>query len=166
MRGGGTRIYVVKRILCPVDFSEASFTALRAAADLARQLSAELIVLHVVVPLVTPIAEFGGQEANIERLHDAQAAMAGRSLRGMVDAVSDEGIRVRALDEIGEVVATILRAAADEVVDLIVMSTHGRTGWHRLLLGSVTEKLLRHAECPVMAIHPDEQQPSNEGRAD
>jgi len=158
-------MYVVKKILCPVDFSEASSKALRVAVDLARQLSAELIVFHVVVPVLTPIAEFGGQKANIERLHDAQAAMAERSLQEMVESISDAGIRVRALHEIGEIVTTILRTAADEAVDLIVMSTHGRTGWHRLLLGSVTEKLLRHAECPVMAIHPDER-PSSGNNVD
>ncbi len=64
-------MYVVKKILCPVDFSEASTAALGTAADLARRLSAELIVFHVAVPVLAPIAGFEGQAAYIEKLNDA-----------------------------------------------------------------------------------------------
>jgi len=83
-------------------------------------------------------------------------ATADKTLQQIVQSVSDRGIRVRSLLAVGEIVRTILRAATDEGVDLIVMSTHGRTGWHRLILGSVAEKVVRHAECPVMKVHPEE----------
>jgi nucleotide-binding universal stress UspA family protein len=151
-------MYEVKKILCPVDFSDASTAALETAADLAHKLTAELIVFHVVVPTLTPVPGIEPEPVDIKWLNDAQAKTADKELQQLVESVSKREISVRPLRAAGEIVTSILRAAADEAADLIVMSTHGWTGWHRLLLGSVTEKIVRQAECPVMSIHPADAQ--------
>lgn len=138
-----------KKVLCPIDFSTDSFTALDYAADFARQSEGQLILMHVVD---NPLTDFyGPRGANFYA--EVEHALE-KSKQLLTDAA-----RTHAAGAPSEVVVThgnpyteILDLAAAQHVDLIVMATHGRTGPQRLVIGSVTEKMVRSAPCPVFTI--------------
>ena len=142
-----------KRILCPTDFSEPACRAIRAAGEMAETFSAELILVHVVgaIPaLDTPTGMVGFDVAAYQKeLTDS----AEKSLQERLEEHIPEGVNARALVVHGEAAHEIVRTANEEGVDLIVMSTHGATGWRERIFGSVTEKVVRHAECPVLTVH-------------
>ncbi len=139
-----------QKILCPVDASTFSRRAVRHAVALAKWYGAEMVVLSVRPPGLPPSLWFQ-QESAVPLEGDYSRDQAEISLRAFVEAASGETpSRVFVAD--GQIVPAILRVAAELPADLIVMGTHGLTGFERLLLGSVTEKVLRKAECPVMTI--------------
>jgi len=142
-----------KRILCPTDFSEPACRAIRAAGEMAETFSAELILVHVVgaIPaLDTPTGMVGFDVAAYQKeLTDS----AEKSLQERLEEHIPEGVNAQALVVHGEAAHEIVRTANEEGVDLIVMSTHGATGWRERIFGSVTEKVVRHAECPVLTVH-------------
>jgi nucleotide-binding universal stress UspA family protein len=140
------------RILCPVDMSDASITALRHAAALARWYESDLVVQHVLPSAATTFAwapDLANQmplPASRERAQDAL-----RAVIAAADA-ADRAPRLR-VDE-GFAHQAIVTAAADEGCDLLVIGTHGRSGFSHLFLGSVTEKVVRTATCPVLTVPP------------
>ena len=142
-----------KRIICPTDFSEPACKAIRAAGELAETFSAELILIHVVgaIPaLDTPTGMVGFDVAAYQKeLTDS----AEKSLQERLEKHIPEAVDSRTLVVHGEAAHEIVCAAKDEECDLIVMSTHGAAGWRERIFGSVTEKVVRHAECPVMTVH-------------
>lgn len=134
----------IRHILCPVDFSEYSVSAVTHAVGLARWYDARLTLLHVV-----HIA--GTIDLPPIPLQDAQRQQLDARLRALYP--SEPGVTVQhVLREGSNVPAELLAYAQREHVDLLVVGSHGRTGFERLLLGSVTEKLLRRAGCPVMVV--------------
>jgi nucleotide-binding universal stress UspA family protein len=134
----------VQHILAPTDFSERSAYAFGLACSLARDHGARLTVLHVVPP---PMAEaVGGVMTPEPDRHEEEWARLRRLLP------TDSGIPVEHLLAEGEAGEAIVRAARECNCDLIVMGTHGRTGLGRALLGSVAEKVLRQAPCPVVTV--------------
>ena len=142
----------VRRILCPIDFSEVSAHALEQATVLARWHGAHLSVLHVR-PTVTPHPDMpsGGPwapwlVAELEELRQRVTA-------GCREATA-AGVEVETLATAGEPVHEILACAERLPADLIVMGTHGVSGFQHLVLGSVTEKALRKASCPVLTVPP------------
>jgi nucleotide-binding universal stress UspA family protein len=155
----------IKRILCPVDFSEHSFRALRKAEELARHFDAELLVLHVVSPIPTarptfePEADFD-VDAYEEGLRVSYQDELERAVEGQLSSDTDS----RAVVAVGEPPSEILRAAESRDVDMIVLSTHGETGWRHLVFGSVAERVVRLAHCPVLTIRawkPHDKQAQN-----
>lgn len=157
----------VNKILCPTDFSEHSYRALEIARGFARQLSAKLVLIHVVprVPVSTSIqtgaigynAPSGLGGFNVTEYVKELKASARESLNGIIEKkldkdVSVEGYVLHGGDEADE----INSFAEDQNVDLIVLSTHGRTGLTRLVFGSVAEKVIRHANTPVLTVRSRE----------
>ncbi len=140
-----------KTILSPTDFSENSRLGLETARDLALERRARLVVLHVVVdapPALLPdVAGFRYDEI-IESLRER----ADKSLPELLPEEKREGLDVVFRTEFGVPHAEIIRVAEDMGVDLIVMPTHGRTGALHLLIGSVAEKVIRKAPCPVLVV--------------
>jgi universal stress protein A len=137
----------IRRILAPTDFSDPSAAALEYAAALAQKLGARLIVTHVVEP-ITGGDMYGWAEAvsfSAEMKRHAR-----RRIAALVATLSKRGIRNRGLTMEGFVAQSILEAAKS--VDLIVMGTHGRSGVSRLLIGSIAEKVVRGARCPVLTV--------------
>ena len=139
----------IKRILCPVDFSEFSRHALDSAVAIARQQHAAVTALYVVPPphaVYPPIgpAAYVPYVYTVEDLQEFQ-----RTLERFV-ATGDYPVTAVAVEAL--VVDEILKRAADLAADLIVMGTHGRSGFDRLLLGSVAERVLVKATCPVLTI--------------
>ena len=130
----------LKRILVPVDFSDCSKKALQYATPLARQFNAELTLLHVVEPYRAfspeiPLCEVPTAEA-------ARIAFDGLVIEIPFKAVVREG----------EPHTQIVAAAEELATDLIVLSTHGRTGIAHVLIGSTAEKVVRNAGCPVLIV--------------
>ena len=135
------------RILVPTDFSECSRIAFTHASGLARDFKAELRLLHVINPHTYP---FGDKYTALDqsRLMGEAADAAQKQMRSMV---ARSNLRYSARVIHGPP-ATEICNAANHDVDLIVISTHGRTGLGHLLIGSVAEHVVRYAHCPVLVI--------------
>lgn len=142
------------RILCPLDFSAPSREALKEACRLARHFSSRLYLLHVVttIHLVEPIPT--SPDFNFVA-YQKELLRAGRKKMTETAAVEvPENLDVKQIVSSGVVADEILAVAHKEKVSLIVIATHGHTGWRHLVFGSVTEKIMRQATCPVLTIRP------------
>ena len=138
----------VKKILFPTDFSTCSDAGLKYATSLARDMGATLLIVHVEEP---PIA-YGGGEFYYGMPDPDDVA-----LREMLSQVKpgDDAVPCERRLIVGDPAEAIVDLAEDEGVDMIVMGTHGRTGVRRLLMGSIAERIVRTASCPVLTIkHP------------
>jgi nucleotide-binding universal stress UspA family protein len=147
-----TRLHI-RRILCPTDFSLYSARALRHAGALARRFESRLSVLHVS-PLWVPNAG-SPLHASPPRTPVALEAFAEDVYRFARPCVPD-GVAVETMVREGDPWREILEAATDLPADLVVMGTHGRGGFEELLLGSVADKVLRRARCPVLTVCHEE----------
>lgn len=139
----------IKRILCPVDFSEFSRHALDSAVAIARQQRATVTALYVVPPPQTVYPAFGigafvPYVYSVEELQEFQKALE-RFVAAVDYPITAVSVEALVVDE-------ILKRAADLPADLIVIGTHGRTGFDRLILGSVAERVLVKAKCPVLTV--------------
>jgi nucleotide-binding universal stress UspA family protein len=140
----------IKKILAPTDYSELSRAGLHYALDMGRSLSAEVIVLHVV-SLSDDWFSRHEELSPVRDLITEQQEFLDNFLREkFADAMNL--VEVRQKVELGTAYSNITDLAEREAVDMIIMSTHGRTGLDHILLGSVTEKVIAHAPCPVLAI--------------
>ncbi len=138
-----------RRICCPVDFSEASRAALREAAELARRFGAELVLLHVVEPAGPAGSELAFAPPRARR---GDAAGVSPLAEWEAEAVKVVGPRVESLELSGSPAEEIVRFAAEGGCDAVVLGTHGRTGFRRLVLGSVAAQVVRDAPCPVVVV--------------
>jgi len=136
----------VKTILHPTDFSEHSQYAFRLACSLARDYGARLIVAHVMSPHLYNSPEMG------PLILDPVMIEQESKMRLLALKPADDHVVVDHRLCIGGAAAEIIAVAQDEKCDLIVMGTHGRSGFGRLLLGSVAEAVLRRAPCPVLTL--------------
>jgi len=142
----------VKKILVPTDFSSAADQALDYAVELARPSKAQLIALFVVEPVYAMPGDLYGASATYATLLEEQIAIGRRQLAGLAERLRRRQVPVRALLETGIPWETIVETARSSRADMIVMATHGRTGLAHFFLGSVTEKVVRSAACPVLTM--------------
>jgi len=137
----------VRKILVPTDFSPASKTALWYALRIAERRNSEITLLHVLEPqdpavLADPRAAVSFSEQESEE-----------ALRGLVDSAKTVGaVRTNSMFRTGVATHEIIEAAKELDVDLIVIATHGFTGWKRFALGSTAERVARAATCPVLVV--------------
>ena len=141
-----------KQIICPVDFSESSVRAFAHAAAIARWYDAQLTALHVV-PTFETIQVLGdlGYPVRVVTPTPREQVLEEMTRTLNLAAVSP---RATPIAEAGDPQTTVIDQALSKKADLIVMGTHGRRGFKRLLLGSVTEAVLREAPCPVLTVPP------------
>lgn len=142
------------RILVPTDFSEAALAGTRMAGTLAERTNASLVLVHVFDPdHMIPHAQYalsrGAYEQTIGRLRKRANE---RLEEARADLPEDVEVKVKTVLLEGNAALAITKHAAEMGADLIVMSTHGRGGFQRFLLGSVTEKTVRLAHCPVLTV--------------
>jgi nucleotide-binding universal stress UspA family protein len=145
-------VVAFKHILCPVDFSDSSGRSLDHALALARWYDSKLTVLHVV-PTFEPLQLRGELGYPIQVVNPWTHEAIVTEMRHRLDVAGvpgDAALTARA----GDASTTIIDEAVTSIADLIVMGTHGRRGFKRLLLGSVTETVLREAPCPVLTVPP------------
>jgi nucleotide-binding universal stress UspA family protein len=138
-------VLAIRTILYPTDFSDRCRPAFELACALARDYGATLVVVHVVqLPFLEPVEGVLVPTP----IDEAEAD------RGRLEQVRPADPRVAVCHRLaeGDPAEEILRIAAGEKADLIVMGTHGRTGLARLLVGSVAEAVLRQAPCPVLTV--------------
>jgi nucleotide-binding universal stress UspA family protein len=146
----------IGRILCAVDFSEVSRRALDHAIALARRYRASLTALHVLpeVVLSPGLGPFPAAPPQAFELDPRARESLLSQLSGMLEPARAAGVDAREVLESGGVVPRILANAQALDADLLVMGTHGVSGFERLVLGSVTEKVVRKARCPVFTVSP------------
>lgn len=149
----------LRKVLLPTDFSGCANYALFYAASIARATGATIICVHVVEPIVPAVGYTGLAEpmpiADIsEQLEDS----AERELPQLAECEEFDGLDVEEVIVHGDPAAEIVRVAAEREVDLIVVSSHGRTGLGRILFGSTAEAVVRHASCPVLVVKPPPQE--------
>jgi len=145
----------IKRILCPVDFSDASRHAIDHAITIAGWYKSRITALHAHNPILLPVAslELAGYREESES-EDAEFKRLQADLAASVQPAIAAGLGVDVRIESGPPTAQILDCAAALPADLIIIGTHGVGGFEHLILGSVTEKVLRKAACPVLTVPP------------
>lgn len=142
-----------KRILCPVDFSDASKSALQVASELARRFDGELTVFHAY-PLPGYTLPEGTVLPATGMLQELAEQTDALLERWKADALKDGAPRVTTGKSVGEPASEIVAAAEEGKYDAIVVGTHGRTGFAHVLLGSVAERVVRRAPMPVVTVRP------------
>lgn len=139
-----------KRILVPFDFSDPSRAALRQASDIAETTAARLIVLYAdrfIAPDDGPPEEFAGKSVTEKK------QLAEKYLRIEIDKAVSSEVPSETVVVMDDPIPAIINSAITEKIDWIVMGTHGRRGLNRLVLGSVTESVMRQTDRPLLAVH-------------
>jgi nucleotide-binding universal stress UspA family protein len=131
----------IERVLAAIDFSLCSLAALEYAEELARTFRAPLLLLHAT-----------GAPSMPAEIHERTGQAAADALTHSVERLREHGLGVRGLLAPGSAAEEIVRTAAVEHASLVVMGTHGRTGMTRVLMGSVAERVVREAPCPVLTV--------------
>ncbi len=144
---------LVKRILVPIDFSPDSMSALTYAGEFAKMFKAELVLLHVIEPIyyATP-TDMYAVNANITTLLEEQRRMAEQQFKRIGAQLQKQRQRFRALIKTGSPSQVITAMATRQRGDMIIMATHGRTGLAHMFMGSVAERVVRTAACPVLTV--------------
>lgn len=146
-----------KKILVPWDGSGWGRRAIPHAVDIAQANDSELIILYVFRPPGTEYADqiaLAGQEGQIQQLRNGVE----QSLTGVANELRTQGVKVQTLIlENTGVASAICDYVRDADIDLVVMSTHGRTGIARFLFGSVAAKVMEEVKVPVLLVHPDKE---------
>src|ERR1700675_1167711 len=142
----------IKLILCPIDFSEFSVRAHQHALSLADHYRAKLVAQHIVELWRYPYADYAASLGDYERFSQGLREGGKEQLREFVKNHTHDEIQPELVVQQGIAPDSILSFAQAEKTDVIVMGTHGRRGFDRLMLGSVTDRVMRRAPCPVLAI--------------
>lgn len=148
------------RIMCATDFSEPSDKAFEYARTLALRFGAEITLLHVVEPIALAASARAGAEAaatavSVEEIRLSMHDTAEDQLRSLATRYHSPDLKLETRVVEGKAGEAIVAQADADDVDLIVIATHGHSGWHRFLFGSVTEKVIRSAHRPVLTVNPD-----------
>jgi universal stress protein A len=143
----------IRRILAPTDFSELSKQGLKSALELAEVFGAQLLLLHVVDPPPHPVEGIVPSHLGATLLDDLER-QASHEIARMLSETQGSEVDVARRVVVGIPYRKIVEVADEEKSDLIVMTTHGRTGLSHLVMGSVTEKIVRTAPCAVLTIRP------------
>jgi len=145
-------LFKLNRVLVPVDFSTCSKKALAYAVPFAKQFGAEIVIAYVVQPYI-PVPEMGAVDTTALL---AQMRESGKSELEKLRLSITDGVKIKTLLRVGHPAQEIVKAAEELDVDLILLSTHGRTGLGRVFFGSVAEHITRYARCPVLTVRERE----------
>jgi nucleotide-binding universal stress UspA family protein len=142
----------VRKILVSTDFSEPAKEGFQKACRIAEHFGAELMVVHVNprVPIIP--AGNGAVTFNVEGYQEEVRQISKRNLEDFIVAQQTSAVAITPFVREGEVAEEIVRTAEENHADLIVIATHGYSGWKKFLLGSVTERVIRIATVPVLTI--------------
>jgi nucleotide-binding universal stress UspA family protein len=140
-----------KLILSPIDFSDSSHAALDVAADFATRFGAELLLVHVM-PAIPDLPE----KVSIFKEGEYDQSLVDAAAKWLSDLAATLAQKnVKARTEMGtgnDVGMELVRIAGHEHADMIIVATHGMTGWHKIAFGSVAEKVVKQASCPVLVL--------------
>jgi nucleotide-binding universal stress UspA family protein len=144
-----------RHILAPTDFSEYSKQAVASAFALAKKFGAKLTILHVIELPPYPVEGYVPPSLSATFMDDLER-QATTDLAQLVPEADAANVEVARVMAVGTPYRTIIETAEAEQVDLIVMATAGRTGFSHLVMGSIAERVVRTASCPVLTIRPHE----------
>ncbi len=146
-----TRSIAPTRILVPVDFSSSSDTAFATASEMARLFHADLCLLHVV-PM---FPDFTDTDCYPEdRARENEERRASERLAVMQEKLLASGVTTTTRVEVGnDVVSNIMLAITAEGADMVILSTHGMSGWREVVFGSIAEKVVKLVQCPILLLH-------------
>ena len=148
-------MFAPKRILVPTDFSNYADNALRQAVDIAKQYHAKIFLLHVIGDHIRQcIEDYCLSDAVVKEIEQDSMMASIDNLKKEINRLSDDSsdIEISSYVKRGVPSEEVLREQEEKDIDLIVMASHGRTGISRILIGSVAEKVMRGAKCPVMLV--------------
>ena len=157
---GEESLLQMKSVLVPIDFSDTSLKGLQYAIAFARQFHAKVLILHVTeIPMGTAEGGIAISEGLIQEMQrEAQ-----ERLSGLMVQARQRNVSARTLTRTGIPYHEIVEAAKEEQADLVIISTRGRTGLRRLVLGSTAERVARYAPCPVLVVREKERELISEG---
>jgi len=144
----------IHRVIYATDLSDASQGAWEDARRLGKLFDAEIVILHVATPPPVFLDAAYASAGIIEELRANARRDAETRLDGMLGSIRGSGLKARIRLEEGPAAQRVLEAVAQEKADLLIVGTHGRTGVDRFLLGSVADRLMRQAPCPVLTVPP------------
>ena len=143
-----------RKILLPFDFSTSSEEALATATDFARHFQSQLVLLNIV-PMIPMLSadEYSSFYFPQQELLETARKKAADHLATCVQQLAEIGVHSTAVVEIGnDVVGNIMMVIEREQIDLIIISTHGLSGWRPAVFGSIAEKVIRLVECPILLL--------------
>jgi nucleotide-binding universal stress UspA family protein len=146
----------IKKIVAPTDFSERSFTAIETAAEVAAHFSAEIVLVHVLYPVPPTVPAVPAAAAqmpiDIDAYRETMLLEAEKNIETLIKPRLPTGVRTTTLVRWGSPAETIIDLASKESADLIVICTRGATGLSRFVSGSVTERVVRLSDIPVLTV--------------
>jgi nucleotide-binding universal stress UspA family protein len=143
----------IRTILHPTDFSRASAPAFKRAVQMAKDNRAQLLILHILAPASPMLMTDGYVPPKVyDDMEAAARAEAQKQLRRLVEKAKHAGARVKPILLEGIAHERIIQAARSRKADLVVIGTHGRTGFARFFLGSVASRVLAISPCPVLTV--------------
>jgi nucleotide-binding universal stress UspA family protein len=143
----------IRTILHPTDFSRASAPAFKRAVQMAKDNRAQLLILHILAPASPMLMTDGYVPPKVyDDMEAAARAEAQKQLRRLVEKAKHSGARVKPILLEGIAHERIIQAARSRKADLVVIGTHGRTGFARFFLGSVASRVLAISPCPVLTV--------------
>jgi nucleotide-binding universal stress UspA family protein len=146
---------LIRKIILATDFSEASQDAIRHAVWMAQSLKAELKLLHVFEPSGWMVPSPYYYTPGFEQWVDASLEKTRQKGKESLDELAESlDMQVETIFAEGRTGKVIVRVAAEHNADLLILGTHGYTGWNHLTLGSIAEFVVRHASCPVLTVKP------------
>lgn len=148
----------LKKILFPTDFSETSQEASRYALTFAREFKTKLYVLTVVNEKVFTEGLNLPRVISIEELEKEMTEESRKLLMTVYPAEEVEGVEVESVIRKGNPFLEIIRFAKEEDIDLIIIGTHGHSGFEHIIFGSTAEKVVRKAPCPVLSVRPEQRE--------
>jgi nucleotide-binding universal stress UspA family protein len=141
-----------RRILFASDFSKTSAKAFATAVTLAKANRAQVTILHVVVPFLPMVPEHYMGGATLDQLNAEARRWSQQRLAALTGKAKKAGVRATGLMVEGDPARQIVRVARSKRADLLVVGTHGRTGWNKFFVGSVAERVVSSATCPVVTV--------------
>ncbi len=151
----------IRRILVPIDFSDASKEALQYAVTFARQFQSELLLVYVVEPAIYP-ADFSFGQVSMPDIENELRERGQIGLDQLAQSAVAPPLVSKTMVRTGRPFLEIVKAASEERIDLIIIATHGHSGVEHLLFGGTVEKVVRKAPCPVLMVRPTGGQPAAE----
>jgi len=147
-----------RKILVPTDFSEDSDLAFRMALSIAVKYQARIFLLHVISNTVQQsLADYCLDQSIVARVLSESIVFSNEKLQEVIDKNQQSG-NIKVIPDVrkGQPYEEILKEASERKIDLIVIASHGKTGLQKYFIGSVTEKVMKEAKCPVLLIRSQE----------
>ena len=139
------------KILLPIDFSPSSQVALETAADLALHFHAELFLLNVLPFFSTFTSEYAVPQVQFQQQEKTRAE---KHLTKAREVLTARGVKAGSSVELAnDIAGCIIEAVEREHIDMVVISSHGISGWHPLVFGSIAEKVVKLVQCPLLLLH-------------